>query len=287
MNDYSEYELTKVLTVSRSSYRKHLASLQRTPKLSKTQLLAEVKRINSDPKLKTYGSPRMTVELQRRGFQVSENTVAKLMKEHGIVSKRKYAFKPPKTTVVDKQARYCENLIKNTEPTRFGEQLVADITYIPTKEGWLYLSVVIDLYTRLVVGWETSGAMPATLVTQSLDNATTKWNIETRKAIFHSDRGCQYTSNLVRSWLRNRGVTQSMSGKGNCYDNAACESFFSSLKAELMPPCGYFANRLEARHYLFEHIEGFYNTRRLHSSLKQKSPLEFYLITQNNLAKAG
>ena len=147
--------------------------------------------------------------------------------------------------------------------------------------------MVIDLYTRLVVGWETSGTMPASLVTQSLEDATMRWNIETRKAGFHSDRGCQYTSNLVRKWLQDRGITQSMSGKGNCYDNASCESFFSSLKAELMPDCGYFDSRLEARHYLFEHIEGFYNTRRLHSSLGYLSPLNFYLINQKKLAIAG
>ena len=287
MNTYSERELTEVFEVSRSAYQKHLKAQEKAPALDFTLLFAEMKRINNDPKLKVYGSPRMTEELYKRGFNISENTVAKLMREHGISSKRKNAFKPPKTTVVDKKARYSPNLLKDKATTRFGEYLVADITYIPTKEGWLYLSVVIDLHTRLVVGWETSGAMPASLVTGSLENATARWDINTRTAIFHSDRGCQYTSNLVREWLKVRGTTQSMSGKGNCYDNAACESFFSSLKAEVMPECGYFNTRLEARHYLFEHIESFYNTRRLHSSLDYRSPLEFYHITEKALAKAG
>jgi len=287
MNDYSEHELTQVFEVSRSAYRQHLKQKFRAPKALRTEVIAEMKTINNDPKLKVYGSPRITRELHQRGFSISENTVAKLMREHGIRSKRKYAFKPPKTTVVDKEARYCENVIKEKPPTRFGQQLVADITYIPTKEGWLYLSVVIDLYTRLVVGWETSGAMPATLVSGSLENATMRWKLNTREATFHSDRGCQYTSNLVKKWLKDRGMIQSMSDRGNCYDNASCESFFSSLKAELMPPCGYFQSRKEARNFLFEHIEGFYNTRRLHSSLNYRSPLAFYQVSQKALALAS
>lgn len=287
MNDYSERELTSVFEVSRAAYRRHLETLKKPVSLDAKRLIAEMKQINNDRKLKSYGSPRMTQELNDRGFKISENTVAKLMVEHGIRSKRKYAYKPPKTTVADPKAQYSKNLITGTCPIRFGSQLVADITYIPTKEGWLYLSVVIDLYTRLVVGWETSGTMPAELVRDSLENATQRWGIDTKNAVFHSDRGSQYTSNLVRKWLKDRGINQSMSGKGNCYDNAACESFFSSLKAELIPECGYFGSRLEARHYLFEHIEGFYNTRRLHSSLGYRSPLDFYLNNQKTLAQAG
>lgn len=189
MNDYSLNELIRTLGLSRSGYRKHLEAQKQAPVRQRTELIVEIKCINNAPKLKVYGSPRMTQELRNRRFKVSENTVAKLMHMHGIRSKRAYGFKPPKTTVVDPKARYSENLIKDTCPIRFGAQLIADITYIPTKEGWLYLSVVIDLYTRLVVGWETSGTMPAELVRDSLENATQRWEINTQQAIFHSDRG--------------------------------------------------------------------------------------------------
>ena len=221
----------------------------------------------------------MTQELNALGYKVSENTVAKLMKENAIESKRKWSYKPPKTTTTDKNAKYNDNLIKENPATQFGEQLVADITYIPTKKGWLYLSVIIDLYTRVVVGWETSERMAATLVRDTLENATGKWSINTRETIFHSDRGSQYTSHLVRKWLWQRGVKQSMSKKGYCYDNAHCESFFSSLKAECLPPTGYFETRAEARQTIFGYIEGFYNTRRRHSALNYISPIKFY---QNN-----
>ena len=245
-----------------------------------------MKRINNDPDLKCYGSPRMTMELNALGYAISENTTARLMRKHGIKAKRKWGYKPPKTTTADPKARYNDNLIKEVSPTSFGQQLVADITYIPTKEGWLFLSVVMDLYTRLIVGWETSGTMPASLVTQSLENTLYNWSVNTQEATFHSDRGSQYSSHLVRRWLHRRGIAQSMSDKGNCYDNAHCESFFASLKAECLPESGYFASRDEARRKLFGYIEGFYNTRRRHSSLKYLSPIQFYQQSLNQLALA-
>ena len=237
--------------------------------------------------MKSYGSPRMVEELQAQGFEISENTTAKLMRKHGIRARRKWGYKPPQTTNPDPTAKYNKNLIKNKPPTGFGQQFVTDITYIPTQEGWVYLSVIIDLYTRLVVGWESSETMPATLVTKTLDNATYNWAINTRKAIFHSDRGSQYTSKKVRQWLKANQMKQSMSHKGNCYENAHCESFFASLKTESLPESGYFSSKAEARKRIFSYIEGFYNTRRRHSSLGYLSPLEFYNQTQNQLALAA
>lgn len=251
------------------------------------KLLAEMKRINNDPDLKSYGSPRMTEELNDLGFNVSQNTVAGLMRKHGIRAKRKWGYKPPKTTSADPQAKYNKNLIKENTPSTFGEQLVADITYIPTKEGWLYLSVVMDLYTRIIVGWETSVAMPATLVKTSLEHSLRNWSIPPQSATFHSDRGSQYSSHLIRKWLKVRGIKQSMSAQGICYDNAHCESFFASLKAECLPDCGFFSSRAEARKRLFGYIEGFYNTRRKHSSLGYLSPLIFHQQSLNNLALAA
>ena len=170
--------------------------------------------------------------------------------------------------------------MENQTSEHFAKILIADITYIPTKEGWLYLSVIIDLYSRAILGYQISGAMPASIVTEALNAAVTQWSIPRGMSTFHSDRGSQYSSKLLRKELNNHSFEQSMSGKGNCYDNATCESFFSTLKREMLPDCGYFDTRKEAKNAIFEHIEGFYNTRRKHSSLGYKSPLEF--IKENN-----
>ena len=247
---------------------------------ARIRLVAEMKSIHNDPKLKAYGSPRMTSELHDRGWTCSENTVATLMQQHGLVAKGAKTFKPPKTTTVDKSAKYSPNQLDDQKSKHFAEVLIADITYIPTKEGWLYLSVVIDLYSRAVLGYQTSGAMPASIVTEALQKAINQWSIPRGLSIFHSDRGSQYSSHLLRNQLKAHDFNQSMSGKGNCYDNATCESFFSTLKREMLPDCGYFETREEAKSHIFEHIEGFYNTRRKHSSLGYQSPLEF--IKENN-----
>ena len=246
-----------------------------------------MKTINKDSEMKCYGSPRMAKELQAQGVSISENTTAKLMNKHQIRARRKWGYKPPKTTTPDPTAKYNKNLIKDNAPTSFGQQLVTDITYIPTQEGWLYLSVMIDLYSRLVVGWESSATMPASLVTKTLDNATYNWSINTREAIFHSDRGSQYSSKKVRKWLKSNKMQQSMSHRGNCYENAHCESFFASLKAECLPESGYFSSRAEARMRIFTYIDGFYNTRRRHSSLNYLSPLDFYHQSLNQLVLAS
>ena len=247
------------------------------------RLVAEMKAIHNDPKLKAYGSPRMTAELHSRGFECSKNTVAKLMQENGLVAKGAKTFKPPKTTTVDKSAKYSSNRLENQKATHFGEVLIADITYIPTKEGWLYLSVIIDLFSRAVLGYETSGAMPASIVTKALNKAVNDWSIPRGLSIFHSDRGCQYTSRELREELNKHAFAQSMSAKGNCYDNATCESFFSGFKRELLPDCGYFNSRDEAKEAIFEHIESFYNTRRRHTSLGNLAPYEF-IKQQSQLA---
>ena len=266
--------------VSRSGYRHYSSDEMTKSKAKRIRLVAEMKSIHNDPKLKVYGSPRMASELHDRGWKCSENTVAALMQEHRLVAKGAKTFKPPKTTTVDKAAKYSPNKLDDQKSKHFAEILIADITYIPTKEGWLYLSVIIDLYSRAVLGYETSGAMPASIVTEALKKAVNQWSIPRGLSTFHSDRGSQYSSHLLRNELKAHHFSQSMSGKGNCYDNATCESFFSTLKREMLPPCGYFETRLEAKNAIFEHIEGFYNTRRKHSSLGYKSPLEF--IKDNN-----
>lgn len=282
-NNYSLAELCDAFEVSSSGYRHHHSDHITAKRVQQVKLIAEMKTIHKDPKLKVYGSPRMTEELKDRGFQCSENTVAKLMQENGLVAKGANSFKPPKTTTVDKQAKYSPNRLEDQKASHFAEVLVADITYIPTKQGWLYLSVIIDLYSRAVLGFETSGAMPATIVTSSLNKAVENWSIPRGFSIFHSDRGCQYTSRALRKELEKHAFDQSMSAKGNCYDNATCESFFSTLKRELMPESGYFDTREQAKKAIFEHIESFYNTRRKHSSLGNLSPHAF-IQKHNQLA---
>ena len=245
--------------------------------MERIKLIAEIKAINKDTHLRVYGSPRMTVELKKRGFDYSENTIAKLMRENGIEAKRNIRFKP-KTTTVDKEAKYSPNALEDQSSKSFGEKLVSDITYIPTKEGWLYLAVVIDLFSRVVTGHKMSVAMPSELITSSLLSSVNNWAIPRGSSIFHSDRGTQYTSEETRKMLKLLDFTQSMSAKGNCYDNATCESFFATLKREILPDCGYFETRREAQKAIFDYIEGFYNTRRCHSSLGNLSPMEFLQI---------
>lgn len=260
--------------MSRSGFQHYNSDKMTQSRLTKLKLITEIKSIHSDKKLRVYGSPRMTSELHDRGFDCSENTVAKLMREIGIEARRSKPFKP-KTTKVDHSAKYSSNKLENQQASRFGETLVSDITYIRTKEGWLYLAVVMDLFSRAIIGHQTGSAMPAEIVTRSLEQGVSDWMLETHLTTFHSDRGTQYTSQKLRDQLESFGMSQSMSGKGNCYDNASCESFFSSLKRELMPDCGFFESRREARLAIFEHIEGFYNTRRKHTSLGNLSPIQF------------
>jgi len=284
-SNYSVTELCCTFEVSRSGYQHYSSEPMTQARLTKIELTAEIKAIHSDEKLRVYGSPRMASELNDRGFDCCENTVAKIMKELGIEARRAKPFKP-KTTKVDHTAKYSSNKLNSQHATSFGETLVSDITYIRTKEGWLYLAVVMDLFSRAIIGHQTGSAMPAEIVTRSLEQGVSDWMLETHKTTFHSDRGTQYTSQKLRDQLKSMGMIQSMSGKGNCYDNACCESFFSSLKRELMPDSGYFESRREARLALFEHIEGFYNTRRKHTSLGNLSPMQF-LDLNSNLEKAA
>jgi len=283
---YSLSELTRIFKVSRSGYRHHISDPMTESRKRNIELIAEIRAIHKDPNLKTYGSPRMTEELKERGYEVCENTVAKLMAENGIVAKGTKAFRPPKTTIADPKAKYSPNLIKGKTPSRFGEILISDITYIRTKEGWLYLAVVIDLYSRAVLGWQVGNRMPASLVTRALEEALRTWQFDPGRTIFHSDRGSQYTSLELRNLLKERRITQSMSATGNCYDNATCESFFASLKRELLPECGYFDSRFLAQAALFQHLEGFYNTRRQHSSLGMISPIQFINKTEDKALAA-
>jgi len=196
------------------------------------------------------------------------------MANNGIQARHKAAFRP-KTTTQNPAQKASPNVLGATEvPTAPDEVCVSDITYIATREGWLYLAVVIDLYSRAVVGWSIAETMHTTLVTSALTKAMSNLSMGSRP-LFHSDRGCQYTSKEFRKLLAHYGLTQSMSAKGYCYDNAANESFFATLKRESFPEGCCFDTKAEARRTIFGYLEAFYNTKRRHSSLGNVSPETF------------
>jgi putative transposase len=193
------------------------------------------------------------------------------MRQQKLVARPKRAFRP-KTTLASGSAE--PNRIAALEANGPDQVWVSDITYVATTEGWLYLAVILDLFSRRVVGWKLGESLGSELVETALQNAL--WLREPPGGlIFHSDRGCQYSSQAVRRKLRALGVLQSMSAQGNCYDNARAEAFFSSLKTECFPLNNCFASKAQARREIFEYIEIYYNNQRLHSALDYQTPKQY------------
>jgi putative transposase len=218
-----------------------------------------------------YGSPRMAAELKARGHECSENTVAKLMSAHGIKARVPRRF--VRTTDSNHRLPVAANLLdRDFDPERPNQVWAADITYIPTREGWLYLAVVEDLFSRMVVGWSMAETMESRLVVDALEMATRR-RLPGEGLLAHSDRGSQYASDHYQRVLAAEGIVCSMSRVGQCWDNAPVESFFGRLKCEL--GVDVFATRDQARAVLFEYLEVFYNRVRLHSSLGFVSPVDF------------
>ena len=217
----------------------------------------------------TYGSERMRRELAKVGFTLNKRRILRLMDSMQLVPKKRRFFK--KTTAVDKRFAVAPNkLAQEFIAAKPNEKWVSDITYIPTQEGWLYMAVILDLYSRQVIGLAMDHHLRTALVVRAFKQAMLHRNTPTQLLI-HSDRGCQYTSHEFQALLRHYGVTCSMSGSGNCYDNAAMESFFATLKTE----CVYFENfrtREEAKLKLFDYCQIFYNNQRAHSTLGYLSP---------------
>jgi len=196
------------------------------------------------------------------------------MREEGIQARPRRPFRP-KTTQHDQAACASPNLLAHSEPPSApGQQLVSDITYIRTAEGWLYLVIVLDLYSRAILGWDLSTSLDADGVSRAVGKAVQSGYVHP-EAIFHSDRGCQYTSEAVRKVLAGPGLRQSMGARGYCYDNAFAESCFASIKAEALPDSGMFCSHQKARTAIFDYLETFYNRRRLHSAIGYLSPTKF------------
>lgn len=234
-------------------------------------LIDHIRRIHRMSR-KTYGSPRVYAQLKRQGIPCNQKTVARLMRQDGLKGQRKY--RKVITTNSNHKFPVASNVL-NREFTADGpnQKWVADITYVPTEEGWLYVAGVLDLFSRKLVGWGMSSQIDATLVERALRMAL--YQRQPGKGLLHhSDRGVQYASYQIREILTANQIQVSMSGKANCYDNAVMESFFGTLKNEWVHHQKY-KTRSQARTDIFEYIEGFYNTVRLHSTLGYLSPSEF------------
>lgn len=249
-------------------------------------LKQEIKKAHEESR-KTYGSPRVHAELQANGHQVGRNRVARLMAEEGLFARRKPKFR--KTTDSDHDKPVAPNVLdRNFEVDAPDRAWVADITYIWTLEGWMYLAVIIDLFSRRVVGWSMANHMRTELVLNALEAALGSRVPDVAGLVFHSDRGSQYASGDYRAALDGAGITCSMSRKANCWDNAVAESFFSTLKTELVHDA-IFMTRSSAKTTIAEWIEVFYNRRRRHSTIGYISPAEYEQrhLEQLNAAEAA
>jgi putative transposase len=235
-------------------------------------LVVEIRAIHAEVKAR-YGSPRIQAELRARGQDCCVNTVAKLMRDNDIKAKTARKFRVA-TTDSNHDLPVADNILdRQFNPSKANEVWVADITYIPTLEGFLYLAAVEDLYSRRVVGWSMDDNMESRLVVDALEMAIQR-RLPAEELLAHSDRGSQYASEHYQRLLGRHGITCSMSRRADCWDNAPMESFFASLKKELVHDAR-FATRAEARAAIFEYIEVFYNRQRRHSSLGYVAPAEY------------
>ena len=263
-----------MLEVSRSGFYAWRSREPSEADVRREELTAEVKVIHAEVKAR-YGSPRIHAELLGRGHECSVNFVAQVMREAGIAAKTKRKFR--QTTDSNHTLPVAKNVLdRDFDPAEPNARWCADITYIPTREGWLYLAVVEDLFSRKVVGWSMDATMTSRLVVDALEMALAarlKGSLSSG-LVTHSDRGSQYAGEHYQRRLSEERITCSMSRRGNCWDNAPMESFFASLKKELVHDEDY-ATRDQAKASIFEYIEAFYNRVRRHSSLGYVAPDEY------------
>jgi transposase InsO family protein len=263
--------MCRVLAVSPGGYYDWRGRPQSDRARRREALAVAIQGIHAEAKAR-YGSPRVHAELVARGEPCCVNTVARLMREHGIAAKTRRKFRC--TTDSNHGRPVAENIVdRQFEPEAPNHVWAADITYIPTREGWLYLAAVEDLHSRRIVGWSMSERIDSRLVVDALEMAVSR-RLPGEGLVAHSDRGSQYASEHYQRLLASHGIACSMSRRGDCWDNAPMESFFASLKKELVHDAD-FATRAEARAALFEYIEVFYNRVRRHSALGYLSPAEY------------
>ncbi len=263
--------LCEVFDVSRSGYYAWQKRKPSDREQAAEIMIRHIRRIHAKYR-RIYGSRRIQTSLERDGIHCSRNRVARLMRKEGLFGQRKY--KKTRTTHSKHGNPIAENTLnRDFTANRPNEKWVADITYIPTNEGWLYLAAVMDLFSRKIVGWSMSDSIDTDLVENALRMALYQREPEAG-LLHHSDRGSQYTSHQIRKILDANKIQISMSRKGECHDNAVMESFFGSLKCEWLGFQTY-KTRAEARQDVFAYIEGFYNKIRLHSTLGYNSPNRF------------
>jgi putative transposase len=279
-DEFPVQRMCKVVGVSPSGYYAWQTRPVSLRAQANEKLLPEIRAIHSRSR-KTYGSPRVHAELTADGFRVGKNRVARLMRVENLRGQRKQ--KQPRTTNSQHSHPVAPNhLNREFHTTRPNEKWLADITYIPTAEGWLYLAVVLDLFSRKIVGWAFAATLESSLVEQAfrmaVQNRTTLTGL-----LHHSDRGSQYAGDAYQRLLIDQQVQVSMSRTGNCYDNAPMESFFSTLKCEHVH-FQHYRTRQEAQTDIFAYIVGFYNRQRRHSSLGYLAPEEFERRYYSNLS---
>jgi putative transposase len=270
---FSVMMMSQLLDVSRSGYydwKKRSASRRERFNRILLRFMRAAFRASGD----TYGAPRLHRSLRRAGFQVGIRRVRKLMKTAGIrpISQKKFKVK---TTDSNHRLPVSANLVnRNFQMDRPNRVWVSDITYIRTRRGFAYLCVIVDLYSRRIVGWSIRENMKVGLLKEALHMALSRRKPKPWSLILHSDRGSQYASRSFRAMLKEHGIISSMSATGDCFDNAVAESVFATIKTERVHTREY-QNLTEARMDLFQYIEGFYNRRRMHSFLDYMSPEEF------------
>lgn len=263
--------LCGVLGMGRSTFYAWKTRPPSRRSIEDAMFLREIRVIHRESD-RTYGSPRMYLELRDRSLSIGRSRVERLMRQAGLVAKHERKWKPSLHS--EPAASVAPNIVERRfEVGTLNTTWAADITYIWTLEGWLFLAVVMDLGSRRVVGWTTSDRVTKELVIEAFRNAVSQ-RLPENGVVHHSDRGSQYGSNEFQMMLRRHGIVRSMSGRGNCYDNAVVESFFSTMKRERVRSRRY-ETREDARRDLFDYIEVFYNRKRRHSSLGGVSPAEF------------
>lgn len=270
--DYSSSELCQALEISGSGFLTHRDKDQRPRRQQDRKLVALMEPIFRASR-QTYGSPRLRAALQQAGQRCGKNRVHRLMRQQRWKARQKRRFRPRTTDSRHALPIAANRLAQIDQPTGPDQVWQSDITYIPTAEGWMYLAVTLDRFSRRVVGWQLKGSLETPLVTEALARAQ-RQRRPRPGLLHHSDRGVQYASSACRALLATYQMEPSMSRKANCYDNALVESFFASLKTECFsdqPPL----TQQQARLMIFDYIETFYNPKRLHSALGFKSPVDF------------
>ena len=283
--NYPVRMLCELLDVSHSGYYRWVAKRPTTRERDDAAIAAKVAAAHRASR-GTYGAPRILVDLREDGTRTSKRRCARLMRELGIQGRKKHRRKP-QTTDSGHSEPVAPNVIAlRPRPTGPNQVWLTDITYIQTAEGWLYVAAILDLWSRKIVGWSCAPTLHTTLVLAALQNAL-KHRRPPKGLLHHSDRGSQYVDKDYIKALDAAGIERSMSRAGNCYDNAAMESFWSSMKSDTGLDKSIPVTRHHAKLAVFDYIETFYNRRRRHSSLGQISPVAFENKQQSNDIKAA